>query len=111
MDKSTLETLDFLYEQSLDEDLGQQDRDYIVKAMERIAEKCEDFLTSPKIELTGEAKMRFAVLRKMANDTIDEVKKGEDVLIHWAKMRDYLVTLAPIIRAFLKKMVDKQAAA
>lgn len=104
-----VDTLDFLYEQSLDEQLGEKDLSFIVDAMGKIANKCEDWLTSPKVELTGEAKMRFAVLRKMANDTVAEIKKGYDVLLHWAKMRDYIVTLMPVIRAF-EKVIDKKTA-
>ena len=104
---STIDTLDFLYEQSLDEDLGQQDRAYIVTAMQRIAKKCDEWLTQTKFALTAEAKMRFTVLKKMATDTIEEVTGGIDCLIHWAKMRDYMATLAPAIRVFQKKAFDK----
>jgi len=103
---TTIDTLDFLYEQSLDEDLGQEDRSYIVKAMEEIAKKSDAWLTQTKFALTAEAKMRFTVLKKMATDTIDEVTRGIDCLIHWAKMRDYMSTLAPAIQAFQKKAFD-----
>lgn len=104
---NTIDTLDFLYVQSLEEDLCEQDRAYIVTAMEGIAKKCDEWLAQTKFALTAEAKMRFAVLKKMATDTIDEVQRGIDCLIHWTKMRDYMATLAPAIRAFQKKAFDK----
>lgn len=104
MDK-TIDTLDFLYEQSFDEQLDEKDLGFIVDAMRKIAGKCDVWLNSA-FELTGEAKMRFLVLKKMALDSIDEICRKEDCLIHWAKMRDYIVTLTPAMRIFQKNLVD-----
>ena len=109
LDEKTIDTLDFLYEQSLDEQLNEKDLNYIMDTMYKIANECEKWLSS-MVEMTGEARMRFTVLKKMALDTVKEIGSGMDCLIHWVKMRDYIVTLSPLLRIFHKNLVDNSAA-
>ena len=105
-----IDDLDFLYEQSLDgEDLCDKDKQFIVSKMESIAAWCDKWLTKAK-DLSGEAVMRFANLKKSALTSIKDVQAGSDVLVHWCVQREALTHLLRCDKIFHKQYFTEEHA-
>lgn len=83
---SILDDLDLFYTVSLEESLGESDRKFISDKMVEIATSCKYWLDNCK-NLTTDLRIRFQRIKKYADETIAEIEKGYDVLLHWTAMR------------------------
>lgn len=83
-----IEKLDALYELSLEMELEQIDRDEVVSLHGAIASKCGELMKNPNF--INERKNKFARMRALANDEMNSVRNGVDVLTHYPLLRDYL---------------------
>jgi len=83
-----IEKLDALYELSLEMELEQIDRDEVVFLHDAIASKCGELMKNPNF--INERKNKFACMRSLANDEMNSVRNGVDVLTHYPLLRDYL---------------------
>lgn len=90
--------LDKIYAESLEADLSNATREELISDMESIALVCDEFLTQPYYELSGEHTMKLSKLRKLCLDSIDELKHGVDALLHWTLQRDLMLSLGSEIR-------------
>lgn len=104
-----IDDLDFLYEQSLDEELCDKDKQFIVSKMESIIVWCDKWLSKAK-KLTGEAVMRFADLKKSALASIADINGGTDVLVHWGVQREALTHLLRCDHIFRKAIFTEEPA-
>jgi len=104
-----IDDLDFLYEQSLGEELCDKDKQFIISKMESIAAWCDKWLTKAK-KLTGEAVMRFSALKKSALATIADVTRGTDVLTHWCVQREALTNLLRCDKIFHRQIFTEDPA-
>ncbi len=88
-----IDQLDSIYTRTLDDPATNADRKFIKTVQERIIAKCDEWLTSPTANLSGETRANFRTLRKNACLTLDELEHGEDVLLHWHTQRELLLKL------------------
>lgn len=88
-----IDQLDSIYTRTLDDPATDADRKLIKSVQERIVAKCDEWLTSPTANLSGETRANFYTLRKKACLTLDELERGEDVLLHWHTQRELLLKL------------------
>ena len=86
-----IDQLDSVYTRTLDDPATDADRKIVLAAQKEIAAKCDGWLATDA--LTPETRSNFTALRKHARETIAEVERGEDVLLHWHVQRDLLERL------------------
>lgn len=83
-----IEALDALYQRSLEGDISATDRHLVEVAMNKIIEKCDDFLVVDGVQINQETRSKFRRLRELACEESRSAQLDQDVLCHWGVIRD-----------------------
>ena len=92
-----LDRLDALY---IFEEPTAADRAEVKSIQERIVTRCDEWLTSPTANLSVELRMMFHRLRRYATDTLAEMERGYDMLLHYAPQRELIERIPTALDAF-----------
>ena len=83
-----LDALDSIYTATLDRAPTPDERKQIAARMEHFISACDTWLTATYLPLSAELRSDLRRFRALACDTLNDLDKGTDVLIHWPLQRD-----------------------
>ena len=87
-----IDSLDAVYARTFDGDVTPADRAFVVKAMDAIISRCDDFLVNA-VRISTDSRAKFRKIRNLACEESHLSEKKNDVLTHWPLLRDFMQSI------------------